>query len=67
MGFFSSVDRNDDDSYRAFPNREKRKDCPECQGLGKVIEHVVVRNRDGSKDTIRERIKCRKCKGSGLK
>ena len=67
MGFFSSVDRNDDDSYRAFPNREKRPSCPECGGLGKVIEVTSIKNRDGTRDSFRDRVKCRKCKGSGLK
>ena len=67
MGWLS-VDRNDDDSYRAFPNREKRKSCPNCQGLGKVSEYVTFTDKKtGARDTIRERIKCRKCKGSGLK
>lgn len=57
MGFFSSVD-----------NREKRQDCPNCGGLGRVPEYVVHKDKKtGARDRYREWTKCRKCRGSGLK
>jgi DnaJ-class molecular chaperone len=53
MGWFSSHDEP----------AEKRKDCPACDGHGKIVEY----NRDRFGHVTIERTKCRKCKGSGLK
>ncbi len=37
-----------------------RIDCPECEGKGYVIEKAV------SADGIFHRIRCKKCKGTGM-
>ena len=53
-------------------SREKRQDCRQCGGLGRVFTtttHKIKDRRTGEVTKVKdqERVKCPKCKGSGYR